>query len=340
MNARRASVSILAAFLLAAAPASAREVLTPEEQAERELEKKRAARPALQCTPVSLSFQVKEGETPIFLLTIRNGGGRTLRWSVTSVPSWVRLDRMSGKLGFEEEEELVLVADPEGRPAGTARGKIVLAAPDAEGSPVTVAVALEIPDVRPPPEEKLAAGPREPAPERPEREPPEQRPPEPIPVVRKAKGRRWGIQGGLLQALPGVDQGLGGAPFGTLFLRFGAEDAGSRGEPARRMGLDLGFGYGRMTRREPYPAMDMLLGRARALFPAGGGGLYVTAGAQVIMDNGNPDNGEFPDNTGVTLDVGAMLRLANRLELGASYSMLLASENVPGMLEFSVGVTF
>ena len=142
MNARIARSFFIAVFLLGALTAGAREVLTPEEQAERELERRRNAPPVLECTPKSLVATVEPGETTLLHLTVRNAGGLRLRWSVLSAPKWVRLDRLSGKLGFEEEDTLVLVADPGALPRGAVQGRIVIAAPGAEGSPVTIAVAL------------------------------------------------------------------------------------------------------------------------------------------------------------------------------------------------------
>ena len=68
--------------LLLSASAPAREVLTPEEQAERELEAKRQAPPVLVVGPAQLRMEISEDETQTVSLTVRNAGGGKLVWSV------------------------------------------------------------------------------------------------------------------------------------------------------------------------------------------------------------------------------------------------------------------
>jgi hypothetical protein len=136
------SLAVLASF--AAASAGAREVLTPEEEATRSLEERREARPVLRCEPNEISAKLKRGNTALRRITVRNAGGKTLSWSVVSAPGWVRLERLSGELGFEEERALVVVVDAGGLGAGRHEGKIVISAPDAGGSPAEVGVACEV----------------------------------------------------------------------------------------------------------------------------------------------------------------------------------------------------
>ena len=93
---------------------------------------------------MSLRVSVKQGQTALAHLTIRNAGGRTLSWTVESAPGWLRLDRLSGELGFGGEQKLVVVADASTLEAGTEAGEIVIAAPGGEGSPVTISVAAEV----------------------------------------------------------------------------------------------------------------------------------------------------------------------------------------------------
>ena len=155
--------------LLAASVTPAREVLTPEEQAERELERKRQAEPVLECKPRSLRAEVKRGETTGLRLSVENAGGRTLNWAVISAPKWASPDRRSGELGYQEKLGVLVTLDPEGLPAGETSGVIVVEGRDrggkeVEGSPVAVRVVAEVePDkesgteekTRPQPEKKV-----------------------------------------------------------------------------------------------------------------------------------------------------------------------------------------
>ncbi len=115
-----------ALLVLAALPCSAREVLTPEEQAERELEQKRQAQPVLVCSPKSLSASVTRGDTQRLRLTIRNAGGRTLGWVATFWPNWARLTTDSGELGFQKEQVVYVTIDTTRLPTGRTRGQIIL----------------------------------------------------------------------------------------------------------------------------------------------------------------------------------------------------------------------
>lgn len=187
-------------LLLAASVTPAREVLTPEEQAERELERKRQAQPVLECEPRSLRAEVKRGETSALRLTIRNAGGRTLRWSVKSAPGWVRMDVLSGEVGFGESRTVGLAVRSETLQPGTSRGEIVIEAPGATGSPATVRVSVKVL----PREEESAREPSTRAPEvrkRRTREPPE-RATSPrfseAPTRQQEEGARIVVGGGLL----------------------------------------------------------------------------------------------------------------------------------------------
>ena len=324
MNARRASTFILAALLLATGPAAAREILTPEEQAEREIQKRRQAEPVLECSPTALKAKVTQGQTSILHLTIGNTGGRTLRWSVLSAPKWVRLDRMSGKLAFEEEERLVLVADPEGLPGGIASGKIVIAAPGAEGSPVTITLALDVPAPPPsetPPAELVPSGPKA-----------------LVPVIpaKPGKPKNWcvGLLVAAVEPMPGSAMEYQGNPMGMFLVRFGAKGT-------RRKGIEFGFGYAEFNSWENADEIStrLLISRTRILFPAIGG-LYLTAGGQIVSEETDYPGTDYEEHTRGTVDVGAVFRLGGHFEVSASFSYLIESRNVPGLMEFGVGLTF
>jgi hypothetical protein len=154
------AVACIVAFA-ATCPSFAREILTPEEIAERDLEAKKDAPPVLAVEPGELRADIAGGETRSLRLTVKNVGGGTLAWSLSSTPRWARPDRLSGELGFQEEAGLVLLIDPAetrvGAAGGEARGVIVIearsvqrrgpddAAPPVEGSPTNVPVVVGIP---------------------------------------------------------------------------------------------------------------------------------------------------------------------------------------------------
>jgi hypothetical protein len=120
------------------------ELLTPEELALRELQMRGNAPPVLVVEPRSVRVTLTRGQNAISRLTIRNGGGSTLAWSVLSAPGWVRLDRLSGEIGHRGKQPAVVVIDAGSLRPGTETGRLVIAAPDAEGSPATVEVTAVV----------------------------------------------------------------------------------------------------------------------------------------------------------------------------------------------------
>ncbi len=345
MNVRLGPTLLLGAILLAAVSASAREVLTPEEQAERELEKKRAAPPVLVCQPTALSITVGRGETRALRLSIRNTGGRVLSWAVLSAPKWITPDRRAGELGFGKKRSLVLTIDPEGLPGGGTTGSVVIEARDeseekAEGSPVTVRVTVDVPAEEPevaPAKER----PPQPGPVAAEVPTPEKTPPAPAEPAGPAKPRSWriGLQGGLLGPLPGTDQDFRPAPFGVLVFRFGVLSGPH--DDGRRWGLELAEGWSEFDSADADDSSSrLLIFRARGLFPVGPERLYLTAGGGLFSEEADYPGTDYKEHLRGTVDLGAMYRLGGRFELGASYTIVIGSENVPGLFEFGAGVMF
>jgi hypothetical protein len=135
----------LAAPLSSAGEAFApREMLTPEEIAAREEEKKRKAPPVLEVEPAELKGTVKQGRSVDLAFTIRNAGGGTLRWSVPTTPPWMRLDSRSGELAFGEQRKLFATAEASDLAVGTLRAYIVIEAPGAKGSPKPIPIVLNV----------------------------------------------------------------------------------------------------------------------------------------------------------------------------------------------------
>ena len=143
---RRLALPLGAVAMLAwMSAASAREVLTPEEQAERELEAKKRAPPVLVVEPAELNATLGRGETKALLLAVKNAGGQVLRWTVVSSPTWAPPDPRRGELGFGGRIDLAVVIDPARLAPGANRGELVVAAPGVEGSPATVAIVIRMP---------------------------------------------------------------------------------------------------------------------------------------------------------------------------------------------------
>jgi hypothetical protein len=134
---------VMLAFAL---PASGREVLTPEEIVEREFEERKKAKPVLVVEPSELRVSVREDERKTVRLTVRNGGGGKLRWSVRSSPRWVALDVRGGELGYGEERDLFLTVDPAGTKDTLLRETISFEAPAADGSPTIIPIETAVPD--------------------------------------------------------------------------------------------------------------------------------------------------------------------------------------------------
>ena len=129
MSRTRSFLSV-AVLLSAALPCAALDFLSPEEEAELELKRKKEADPVLTCAPVRLNASVRKDEKTSARLTVLNAGGRTLQWSVTSAPEWASPDPKGGELGFEGRQDLVLSIDPSALPDGATRGEIVIEAPE------------------------------------------------------------------------------------------------------------------------------------------------------------------------------------------------------------------
>ena len=136
---------------LNAAPASAQEYLTPEEKTQRELERQQKAPPILICTPQTFSATVRRDETTTLRMTIKNGGGQMLKWSIAKMPAWISASDGAGYVGFQGKQEVVFTVDPAGLVEGTNKTEIVIAAAGATGSPATVPIELIVKPAAPPP---------------------------------------------------------------------------------------------------------------------------------------------------------------------------------------------
>lgn len=97
--------------------------------------------PVLQVAPAGLAF-VLDGRGPAApqQIRIRNAGSGTLRWTARAADPWIRVSPASGS------GSAILSVEVDGTrlPPGRHEGRIAIDAPDADDSPITVAVSAEV----------------------------------------------------------------------------------------------------------------------------------------------------------------------------------------------------
>ena len=106
-----------------------------------------AARPAyLKVQPESLVFEGEVGGSAPApqTLILTNTGGQPLNWTATTESSWIALEPNRGALAPGQRAELQVAVILGGLGPGRYQGRITIAAPEAENSPVTVSVTLEL----------------------------------------------------------------------------------------------------------------------------------------------------------------------------------------------------
>lgn len=325
---RRLGASLLAMFLLTALQARALEILSDSERAERERERKLKAKPVLSCKPASLSAKAKRGDTAELSITIRNAGGRTLRWSLGKLPRWLAADVTTGELKHAEQKRVVLHVRTRLVSGGGDESGITIVAPGADGSPLTVPIAVAV----------------------------EEPPPEPVPVGRKPVGRGTELEPIHLPPEPG------GKGRGKAAARVGYMLPGDGEKTAYDSSVFLGVQY-RLPRREEsrisyeigvdYASTDaegdagatsqLLTGRVDVVFHMGGGNggaWYLLSGLGGMIDNADLADASESYSVGL-LDLGAGLALlGGKLDVRLSHPILLGSENVGSMTQLSVAYSF
>ena len=105
---------------------------------------KRQAPPVLICKPSRLRAEIKQGGTARLLFAIRNAGGRTLKWSIPNPPGWLAVSPRSGSLGYGAQQTLTITIDAGRLETEQQEDEIIIEAPGAKGSPVSVPVAVTI----------------------------------------------------------------------------------------------------------------------------------------------------------------------------------------------------
>jgi len=102
--------------------------------------------PILQVSPTSLHFQGEvDGPLPDpQYLTIANAGGEVMEWHASADADWIILGGTEGKLSGGREIQLLVWVKTEGLEAGEHHGTVTISSPNAQGSPVNVAVTLTL----------------------------------------------------------------------------------------------------------------------------------------------------------------------------------------------------
>ncbi len=331
MNSRFCTISVTAVLALAALPCAAQEefelpeFLTPEEQAERELERARKAEPVLECEPPALRGESAPGQVVKLGLSVRNAGGRLLKWSVKLSPGWLDVQPRSGELGYREKSDVSVKAHTKALAPGAHEGRIVIEAADAKGSPATVAVTLTL--KAEPVKDKPAAVPDEtPAKGRSEPRRGAQREPT------RADGRRgrFGVRAAYhMESVGDVSKAGAGAFVGLYYRR------GRFGE--KRLLYELGVDAGTRDESEKYATqpfggrLDLLfrLGGADGEKPARG---YLLSGLAGFMERVEDlGTGDRYTNYAAAVDLGGGVGFLNeRLDVRLSHAVFLGSDNLQG----------
>jgi len=320
------AVSVVAALVALSARAQegfgVPEILSPEEEAARELARKKQAAPVLSVSPTSLSLTLDPGGSAARTVTVRNAGGQALAWAARADASWVEVAPAVGRLGFEEEARVTLRASAEGLQAGSHRATVTIDAGGIEGSPARVSVSINVRRPEPPPE----------------REPPEREPVRPSP-----RGRRRPVEPPVRRPPPtGARDGLGVRVGAVLPASGDAADYGANpvlGVSYRRGVLEAGLDLGAAEEAEGYTSTPLEL-RLDALFGKGAG--YLLAGGVLALEFvDDARDGTSYTNGALALDLGAGYAFAGgRADVRVVYQVLLGSDNVRGQPALMAGWRF
>ena len=315
---RRLGALLLAMLLLTALQARALEILSDSERAERERERKLTAKPVLSCKPARLSAKAKRGDTVELSVTIKNAGGRTLRWSLGKLPRWLAADVTTGELKHAEEKRVVLHVRTRLVSGGGDESGITIVAPGAEGSPFTVPIAVAVEE--PPPRKPVA---REPEPE------PFRLPPEPG----GGRGGKVAARVGFMLPGSGSATEYDSTPFFGLQYRVLKSDSS-------KFSLELGVDYASSdaeTADSSSTSSTLTSGRADILFHMGRGGLYLLSGLGGLFESSDVSG----SGKAGLLDVGAGLTLVDgKFDVRLTHAVLLGGENVSGMTLLSAAYCF
>ncbi len=335
MNSVRGAMSLFPLLISLALPCIAgemdetpeEEVLSPRERAELELKRRRGAEPVLAVEPADLALELEPGGSGELRLTIRNAGGRKLEWSVSAAPGWLGVSPKRGELGFEEEREIALTLSAAELEAGMTDDKLVFRAPGAKGSPFAVSVRLTIKPGQDEKEDEIARAPADEAPAEPGPEAPD------VPATGKRYG--LGVRGSVL--LPGSarrEDYVRGLAVGILWRQtLGAS----------RLGYEVEVAFGGMKSQSGLESSDLVVGRVWAvirLLRRNSYAVYALGGMSLVSEEAEDTELGRTSIIGSTVDFGAGTTFGGRFDARVTYSVLVGSENVGGIVAASVGVMF
>ena len=107
--------------------------------------------PLIALTPTSLSYETTEGTDPASKsFTVKNDGGGTLEYTVSSNRNWLGLSRTSGSLVAGATQGVTVSVDASGLTAGMQSGTITVGG-NGDNAPQTVAVSVTVNEVVPDP---------------------------------------------------------------------------------------------------------------------------------------------------------------------------------------------
>lgn len=284
---------------------------------------KALAPPKLGVTPASPSVTVRQGGSGALSLEVENAGGRTLGWSVTSLPKWLIPRKRSGSLGFEKKETLSFSARAGELPAGIHKGSVVLNA-GAAGS-VTVAVTMVV-TPKPEPPAVVKQPPDLPEPPRP-----------PVEPRRRARKGGFGVRAGLLMPSSGDS-----ADYDSNF-RFGVYYRPKKLNGAK-IAYEVALGFGATETSGAFTSQP-LTSDINLIFPLGKGGGktrgYLMSGLGGMMESVREmGTGNTYTNFAGLLNLGGGVVFSNRLDVRLMFAALLGSENVVGRTYLSLGYGF
>ena len=115
--------------------------------------------PLIALTPTSLSYETTQGTNPSAKsFTVKNDGGGTLEYTVSSNRNWLGLSRTSGSLAGGASQSVSVSVDASGLAVGTQSGTITVGG-NGENAPQTVAVTVVVSEQ--PTEPRIAVGPQQ-----------------------------------------------------------------------------------------------------------------------------------------------------------------------------------
>ena len=110
-----------------------------------------------------------------------------------------------------------------------------------------------------------------------------------------------------------------------------------------RLGYELVLGFGQSKAESGVESSTLLQGQANAHWQLVRGrsyDVYALGGLSLLSEQVDDDQLSDTSNTGSALDIGAGATFSGRYDVRMSYSILLGSDNVDGVISAAFGVMF